>query len=168
MALAKEIMTQEVITVQEDTPVSEVGRLLTEKKISGVPVLNTEKELVGIVCESDIIDQTKRVHLPTVVNLMGYIVFLESGKKFEKELKKMIGLMAADIMTRGVKTVNTHVASMTGGKVDLLDVAGLSLLSAGIYQLLKGNFTAPAWYTAFWYAFGLLSKGQSASGDSGE
>jgi CBS domain-containing protein len=105
MALAKEIMTQEVITVQEDTPVSEVARLLTEKKISGVPVLNTEKELVGIVCESDIIDQTKQVHLPTVINLMGYILFLESGKRFEKELKKMMGLSARDIMSSPVKSV---------------------------------------------------------------
>jgi CBS domain-containing protein len=106
MILAKDIMTKEVITIREDTPVSEVAQLLTEKHISGVPVLNSNHEIVGIVCESDIIDQTKRVHLPTVVNLMGYIVFLESGKKFEKELKKMIGLIAADIMTREVRTVN--------------------------------------------------------------
>jgi hypothetical protein len=84
-----------------------------------------------------------------------------------KETLKRQTTLRQDI-TRGVKIVNTHVASMTGGKVDLLDVAGLSLLSAGIYQLLKGNFMAPAWYTAFWYAFGLLSKGQSASDDSGE
>jgi CBS domain-containing protein len=110
MALAKEIMTLEVITVQEDTAVSEVARLLTEKKISGVPVLNTEKELVGIVCESDIIDQTKQVHLPTVVNLMGYILFLESGKRFEKELKKMMGLSARDIMSSPVKSVTLETA----------------------------------------------------------
>ena len=57
--------------------------------------------MVGIVCESDIIDQTKRFHRPPVVNLMGYIVFLESGKKFEQELKKMIGVVAADIMSPG-------------------------------------------------------------------
>jgi CBS domain-containing protein len=105
MTQAQDIMTPDVITVMEDTPISEVAQILTEKHISGVPVLNTKHELVGIVCESDIIDQTKRVHLPTVVNLMGYIVFLESGKKFEKELKKMIGLIASDIMTRAVKTV---------------------------------------------------------------
>jgi CBS domain-containing protein len=66
--------------------------------------------MVGIVCESDIIDQTKRFHLPTVINLMGYIVFLESGKKFEKELKKMIGLVTADIMTRTVKTVTPETS----------------------------------------------------------
>lgn len=110
MIQAKDIMTQEVITVKEDTPVSEVAQILTEKHISGVPVLNPEKEMVGIVCESDIIDQTKRFHLPTVINLMGYIVFLESGKKFEKELKKMIGLVATDIMTRTVKTVTPETS----------------------------------------------------------
>ena len=105
MTQAKDIMTHEVITVKEDTPISEVAQILTDKHISGVPVLNPEKEMVGIVCESDIIDQTKRFHLPTVINLMGYIVFLESGKKIEKELKKMSGLTAADIMTQAVKTV---------------------------------------------------------------
>jgi CBS domain-containing protein len=105
MTQAQNIMTKNVITVKEDTPISDVAQILTEEHISGVPVLNADNELVGIVCESDIIDQTKRVHLPTVVNLMGYIVFLESGKKFEKELKKMMGLIAADIMTREVKTV---------------------------------------------------------------
>jgi CBS domain-containing protein len=110
MIQAKDIMTQEVITVKEDTPVSEVAQILTEKHISGVPVLNPKKEIVGIVCESDIIDQTKRFHLPTVINLMGYIVFLESGKKFEKELKKMIGLVAADIMTRTVKAVSPETS----------------------------------------------------------
>jgi CBS domain-containing protein len=105
MPLAKDIMTREVITVPGNTPVSEVAQIMTDNHISGVPVLNPKKELVGIVCESDIIDQTKRFHLPTVVNLMGYIVFLESGKKQEKELKKMIGLTAAEIMTAPVKTV---------------------------------------------------------------
>lgn len=105
MTSAQEIMTQEVITVQEDTPVSEVARLLTEKRISGLPVLNQAKELVGIVCESDIIDQSKKLHLPTVINLMGYLVFLESGKILEKELKKMMGLVARDIMSSPVKTI---------------------------------------------------------------
>ena len=53
MVLAKELMTSEVITVTEDTPVSEAARLMTEKHISGLPVLNPRQELVGIVCESE-------------------------------------------------------------------------------------------------------------------
>ncbi len=43
MTQAKDIMTQEVITVKEDTPISEVAQILTEKHISGVPVLNPEQ-----------------------------------------------------------------------------------------------------------------------------
>jgi CBS domain-containing protein len=110
MTQAKDIMTQEVVTVQETTPISEVARTLAEKDISGVPVLNPGREVVGIVCESDLIDQTKKFHLPTVVNLMGYIVFLESGKKIEKDLKKMMGLIAGDIMTSPVKTVSPETS----------------------------------------------------------
>jgi CBS domain-containing protein len=105
MVLAQELMTQEVITVTEDTPVSEAARLMTENHISGLPVLNPRQELVGIVCESDIIDQSKQLHLPTVLNLMGNIVFLESGRKLEKELKKMAGLVCRDIMSAPVQTV---------------------------------------------------------------
>jgi len=105
MGLAKELMTSEVITVSEDTPVSEAARLMTEKHISGLPVLNPRRELVGIVCESDIIDQSKQLHLPTVFNLMGNIVFLESSRKLEKELKKMAGLLCRDIMSAPVQTV---------------------------------------------------------------
>jgi CBS domain-containing protein len=110
MNQAKDIMTHEVITVTPDRPVSEVAQILMEKRISGVPVLNADRELLGIVCESDIIDQTKKLHIPTVVNLMGYIIFLESGKKFEKELKKMIGLVVGDIMTAPVKTVTPETS----------------------------------------------------------
>ena len=45
-------------------------------------------------------------------------------------------------IARGVKAANTHVSCLTGGKADLLDVAGLYLIGAGAYQLLKGNFAA--------------------------
>lgn len=110
MIKAKDIMTHKVITVLEYTPISEVATILTENRISGVPVLNPKQEMIGIVCESDIIDQTKKFHIPTVINLMGSIVFLESGKKFEKEIKKMIGLLARDIMTEPVKTVTPETS----------------------------------------------------------
>jgi CBS domain-containing protein len=135
MNQAKDIMTREVITVSPDMPVSEVAHILTEKRISGVPVLNADRQLLGIVCESDIIDQTKKFHIPTVVNLMGYILFLESGKKFEKDLKKMIGLVAGDIMTAPVKTVTPQTSVediatlMAEGHVHSIPVMeGLSLV----------------------------------------
>ena len=110
MIQAKDIMTHDVVTIEETTPVSEIAQILNDKRISGVPVLNPMKEVVGIVCESDLIDQTKKFHIPTVVNLMGVIIFLESGKKFEKELKKTLGLVARDIMSSPVESVTPEAS----------------------------------------------------------
>ncbi len=71
-------------------------------------------------------------------------------------------------ITTGVRAVNRNLSSLTGGKVDLLDVAGIYLLGAGVYQVFKGNLAAPAWYTAFWYAFGIMSKSPSSGNTVGE
>jgi hypothetical protein len=47
---------------------------------------------------------------------------------------------------------------MTGGELDIPSVFFAALLISGIYQIARGNMAAPAWYTAFWYAFGIFSR----------
>ncbi len=47
----QDVMTKEVVTVTEDTPVEEAGRIMSEKEISGLPVMRGN-ELVGIITES--------------------------------------------------------------------------------------------------------------------
>jgi hypothetical protein len=42
--------------------------------------------------------------------------------------------------------------------VDLPGMVFLSALLIGLYELARGNFRPPPWYTAFWYAFGVYSK----------
>lgn len=58
------------------------------------------------------------------------------------------------------RDINNQIKRVTGGGLDLGSIAFLSLLGAGIYQISRGNFTTPAWYTAFWYAMNifLISK----------
>jgi predicted transcriptional regulator len=50
-----------------------------------------------VVTESDLIDQTKKVHIPTMISLLDSVIFLESSKKTEEEIKKMSGDTAQDI-----------------------------------------------------------------------
>lgn len=47
---------------------------------------------------------------------------------------------------------------LTGGNLDLSGLIFFLLLGTGIHQIVRGNFTAPPWYTAFWYAFGVFTK----------
>jgi acetoin utilization protein AcuB len=49
----EKVMTREVITVTEDTPIEEAARIMIDKQIGGLPVLR-EKDLVGIITETDI------------------------------------------------------------------------------------------------------------------
>ena len=57
-----DIMSTEVTSVNEETPVSEIALLLTERKIKRVPVVQDGK-LVGIVSRADIVHAVAQGHL---------------------------------------------------------------------------------------------------------
>jgi CBS domain-containing protein len=55
MIRAKNIMTKDVITVKRDTPIYEAIELMAKHDISGMPVVNGDMTLVGILSEKDVI-----------------------------------------------------------------------------------------------------------------
>lgn len=65
-----------------------------------------------------------------------------------------VSYKVAEIM----RSINDTTVSATNGGLDLPRISFLTLMGFGIYQLSKGNFAVPPWYTAFWYAHGLFSK----------
>ena len=105
MLKAKDIMTREVITVRQDTPIKDLAEILWKNRISGVPVLDEAGTVVSVVTESDLIDQTKKVHIPTMISLLDSVIFLESSKKTEQEIRKMSGNTAGDISSSEFITV---------------------------------------------------------------
>lgn len=105
MLTAKEIMTTEVVTVDPQMPVGELATLLGEKKISGAPVVDQSGKLVGVVTESDLIDQAKKLHIPTAITILDAVIFLESARNVEREVQKMAGARVGDICTTKPLTV---------------------------------------------------------------
>ena len=99
-------MSKDVITVTLDTTVKELAHILTATKISGVPVVDKDGELIGVVTESDLIYQNKKVHIPTVVSILDSFIFLENPGKMEQEMKKIAGSTVAEIYTSDPKTVS--------------------------------------------------------------
>jgi hypothetical protein len=61
------------------------------------------------------------------------------------------------------KNLDARVKKLTGGELDLPGATYLALVGAGIYKIAKGNFAAPAWYTAFWYALNIFLKAKEKS-----
>jgi CBS domain-containing protein len=58
---AKDVMTPHVVSVRPDEPVSVAARLMLQKKISGLPVVNDLENIVGVVSESDLLRRTEIV-----------------------------------------------------------------------------------------------------------
>jgi CBS domain-containing protein len=52
---ARDVMTREVTTVTEDTPVEKIARLMEEKSIRSVPVIGPDRTLRGIVSRADLL-----------------------------------------------------------------------------------------------------------------
>ncbi|MCI5219723.1 MAG: CBS domain-containing protein [Candidatus Electrothrix sp. LOE2] len=105
MLRAQDLMTENVIAVTKETEVRELAKILTENNISGVPVIDGAGRLIGVVTESDLIFQNKKVHIPTAVAILDAFFFLESPEKMEKEMKKMAGVTVGDIYAAEVTSV---------------------------------------------------------------
>lgn len=97
MLTAKDIMTKDVITVQPETTVEELAALLCKHRISGAPVVDGKGRLCGVVTESDLLDQKKKFHIPTMISLLDSVIFLDSEKKVEQEIKRMTASKVRDI-----------------------------------------------------------------------
>ena len=107
MLTAADVMTKDVITVKKGTIIRELAELFANRRISSFPVVDDNGELIGIVTETDLIEQDKSLHIPTVISIFDWVIYLESNKKFEKELKKMTGQTVGDIFTEEVDSVKT-------------------------------------------------------------
>lgn len=105
MLKVKDIMTTDVISVTPQTEIVHAAKLLLEKRINGVPVVDEKGTLVGILCESDLIIQQKKFPVPSLFTLLDGFVPLTSMKRLEAEVQKMSAVIVADAMTPNPLTV---------------------------------------------------------------
>ena len=101
-------MTPDPVTVTRETGVEELVRLLGEKDLPGVPVVDELGGCVGIVTESDLVitdEEGEDLHIPHYVELFGGLIPLEPLRKFEERLKKAAAATVGDMMTAPAVTV---------------------------------------------------------------
>jgi CBS domain-containing protein len=116
---AMDVMTTNVITVGPDTPVQEVAKILSERSISGVPVVDAQNRLTGIVSEGDLLH---RVETGTERRIQRrrrswWLDTVGSDEELAREYVKSHGRTAKDVMTRDVITV--------GETTELAEIANL-------------------------------------------
>lgn len=97
-----EIMDTSPVTVAPDASIEDVVAALREHQLPGLPVVDADGQLVGIVTEADMVlqDDQGDLHIPHYVNLFGGTIFLESLHRYEDRLRKAFAASAEDMMTR--------------------------------------------------------------------
>ena len=95
MLKVRDIMTTEVITVSPETEIVQATNLLLENRINGVPVTDDTGKLVGILCQSDLIAQQKKLPIPSFFTLLNGLIPLISKKNIEKQVQKIAAITVA-------------------------------------------------------------------------
>jgi CBS domain-containing protein len=120
MLKVKDIMTTEIITVSPETEIVKVTKLLLEKRINGVPVLDETGRLVGILCQSDLIAQQRKLPIPSFFTLLDGLIPLTSEKQIDKQVRKIAAVTVAEAMTPNPVTVepDTNIEEVAALMVD--------------------------------------------------
>ncbi len=106
MLKAKDVMTRDVITVTPETKVTKIAGLLLEKHFNGLPVVNRNGDLLGIICQSDLIAEQKKLPIPSVFTILDAFIPIYPPGKNAKEMQKIAAIKASEAMTPDPVTVD--------------------------------------------------------------
>ena len=104
-ATVRDLMRADVPIASASDSIATVARLLAESGLPGVPVVDDDGEIVGIVTEKDIIAREADVEVPTPLPFLDAIFLLDGGRDFDEDLRHVLAVTAGDLMTSPVYNV---------------------------------------------------------------
>jgi CBS domain-containing protein len=101
----RDIMTTDIPTIHAGTRVAEVARIVLDRGLPGLPVVDDDGKILGIVTHTDLVAKHARVHAPRYIGLLGGVITL-GAHHTDEELRRALAVTAADLMT--AKTPNVE------------------------------------------------------------
>ncbi len=143
----REIMTKDVIAVAPKTEIREAARLMVDHGVSGLPVINDEGTLVGILTEGDLILRQKPQQ-----KVPWWDLSLGPGEGLAQEYQKAHGTTAGEVMTRAVVSIGPDLPiEAAAGLMDRHRIRRLPVIEDGHLvgivsraDLIKALAAAPA------------------------
>jgi CBS domain-containing protein len=118
-AVVRDIMDTDPATVRPETPVEQVVSTLRRHELPGLPVVDGEGRVLGMITEADLVlpDDDGDLHIPHYINLFGGTIFLEPLSRFEQRLRKAFASNAADMMTADPDTVSPDTTVQEAARI---------------------------------------------------
>jgi CBS domain-containing protein len=99
--LASQLMVTDVLTLAPSDKVHDAMVRLVERDVDAAPVVDPDGRVVGILSTGDLIVQETRLHMPTVISLLGATLELPSAARhFDRDLQRALGATVGEVMTK--------------------------------------------------------------------
>lgn len=105
MLTVADIMTKEVVTIKGSTTVREMAGIFDSQHFGTLPLVDDAGFLTGIVTASDLVEQDRPLHIPTVISLFDWVIPLEGEGALQRELKKITAQTASELASSDIVTV---------------------------------------------------------------
>jgi CBS domain-containing protein len=105
---ARDIMTQALITVGANTTIREMAEILVEHKISGLPVVDGQGKVIGMVSEGDLMQTKLAPKIPDALSILGAIIYYNGLKEYKEAFRKIAAATAEEIMTKKIIAVQAE------------------------------------------------------------
>jgi CBS domain-containing protein len=97
--LVADIMSRDPILVRPETPLNEAIKILAEKHISGLPVVDGTGKLVGVLSETDLMWRETGVTPPAYIMILDSVIYLQNPADYDRDLHKALGQTVGEVMT---------------------------------------------------------------------
>lgn len=102
---AKDIMKRNVVFVHPEDKIRDAVKKMVENGISGLPVIDREKRLIGVVTETDILGYGKLFVVPGYLELLETMLYRQTPEAYKEEVKKTFDESVEKVMSQNSITV---------------------------------------------------------------
>jgi CBS domain-containing protein len=101
-----DVMSHNPVVVRRETSLTEAIKILAERRISGLPVVDENGKLIGIISETDLMWQETGVTPPAYIMFLDSVIYLQNPATYERDLHKALGQTVGEVMSKDPVTIS--------------------------------------------------------------
>ena len=117
MLTVADIMSSNVVSIKGTTTVREMAAIFDTMHFGSLPIVDESGNLTGIVSASDLVEQDRPLHIPTVISLFDWIIPLGGEGSLQRDLKKITAQTAAELASTDIATVTPSDTVSTAAEI---------------------------------------------------
>ncbi len=96
--IAKNLMKQNLVSILPEERLCDAVRLMSQHHLGGLPVLDQDQRLVGVITEGDILRHGKKSYMAECMDLLETFLYRQNPERYVQEILKVLGLSVKELM----------------------------------------------------------------------